>query len=307
MILFRVMTQKTISSQYRSRLHHKIINLCNEMELTLHDNYFGSKVYTNYQRVALIILYLRSGKSLRDFTSRLFESKWPHWLHLRQIVTKSTLQRWIKKFNLKFIRKLLSKISSKQSPSILAIDATGFQSWIRSDHYMKRLKDFGIIKDRKPHCKVDILVDVDSKIIHDFNIRVKPKHDIIGATSILKRLKHKKVLILGDRGYDSEPLHRLVIKQGSKLFVPIRDFKVKSPKGRNRKRCAIRIPEYGKRSIVENVIFCMKRKFRCLRSKHHYMKKREFGWMVITYNLEKLVKPIFWILSRSHLGQHWKN
>ena len=37
------------------------------MELSLHDNLFGSKIYTNYQRVALIVLFMRSQKALRKF------------------------------------------------------------------------------------------------------------------------------------------------------------------------------------------------------------------------------------------------
>ena len=67
--------QTEIISQYEIKLHEQIIKLCHSMELSLHDNHFGSKIYTNYQRVALIILYMQSQKALRKFTAELIESK----------------------------------------------------------------------------------------------------------------------------------------------------------------------------------------------------------------------------------------
>jgi len=75
--------QTTISSQYEIKLHEQIIKLCHSIELSLHDNILGSKIYTNYQRVALIVLFMRSQEALRKFTSELVESKWPRWLALK--------------------------------------------------------------------------------------------------------------------------------------------------------------------------------------------------------------------------------
>ena len=54
--------------------------------------------------------------------------------------------------------------------------------------------------------------------------------------------------------------------------------------------------------IIESVNFSLKSRFRSLRSKLHYMKKREFGWKVITYNLKKLSqidKSIIYLLKRA--------
>ena len=105
---------------------------------------------------------------------------------------------------------------------------------------------------------------------------------------MIKRIKHKKVLILADRGYDSEPLHKEVFDSGNLMYAPVRNFKVKRPKGKHRRRCIEKHPLYGRRNIIESVNFSLKSRFKSLRSKLHYMKKREFGWKIITYNLEKL-------------------
>ena len=65
--------------------------------MKLHDNKLGSKIYTNYQKFSLLILFMRSRKSLRDFTAELKESKWPRWLGLREIPSYRSLHNWLSK------------------------------------------------------------------------------------------------------------------------------------------------------------------------------------------------------------------
>ena len=86
--------QKQIYYQYENKLHKQIIKLCHSLELPLHYNKKGPKLFTNYQRVGLIILFLRSKKSLIEFIKELFESRWPIWLSLKEIPGKSTLHDW---------------------------------------------------------------------------------------------------------------------------------------------------------------------------------------------------------------------
>lgn len=284
--------QKQLTNQYEVELHCQILKVCHEMELSLHDNILGSKIFTNYQRVALIVLFQRSGKALRKFVSELKESLWPKWLGLKELVSKTTLHRWIKKFDVSFLRKILATTVAKQKPSLMAVDATGFDSWQRSRHYEKRLRQFGVHKKHDPYAKVDLLVDTENKLVHDWVLRVKPRHDILGASTMMKRFKHKDVLVLADKGYDSEPLHQEIAASGNLLYAPVRDFKVKKPKGLHRRRCSKGLENYHQRNIVESINFSLKSRFRSLRSKLHYMKKREFGWKIITYNMEKLSQSV---------------
>ena len=279
--------QTTIKNQYEIRLHEQIIKLFHKSDLRMHENFFGSKVYRNYQRIALIVLFQRSRKALRDFVSELKESLWVRWLGLQEIPSKSTLHNWIRKWDVSWTRNILKKTISEENPSLMAIDATGFDSWQRSRHYERRLRDFKVKNPNLPYAKADILVDTKNKLIYDVVLRVKPRHDTLGATTMIKRLKHKNVLILADRGYDSEPLHKLVVKSGNLMFAPIRDYHIKKLK-KHRKRCSKGHELYPQRNIVESVNFSLKSRFRFLRSRLHFMKKREFMWKVITYNLEKL-------------------
>ena len=83
----------------------------------------GPKTFTNYQRVALIILYHRSRKALRDFIAELYETLWPKWLGLKEIPGKSTLNDWMKLFKLDTIKNIHNLLVSKQKPEIMTIIA----------------------------------------------------------------------------------------------------------------------------------------------------------------------------------------
>jgi hypothetical protein len=230
------MIQTKISNQYETKLHDQILKVFHASGLKLNDNKFGSKVYSNYQRIALIVLFQRSGKALRNFVNELFESKWPRWLGLKEIPSYRTIHHWLTKWNLSWLRNILLTTVAKQKPKLMAIDATGFDSWQRSRHYEQRLKDFGVHKKHSPYAKVDLFIDTETKLVHDWVLRLKPRHDTLGASTMIKRFKQKNVLILADRGYDSEPLHEIVFVSGNTFYAPVRNFKVKRPGGRHRRR-----------------------------------------------------------------------
>lgn len=295
--------QKELYYQYKSKLHKQVNKLCHSLEIPLHDNHKGPKIYTNYQRVALIVLFMRSKKALREFISGLYESRWPIWLGLKEIPSKSTLHNWMKKFDMNFVRELIQESVAQYQPSLMAVDATGIDSWQRSRHYEKRIKQCGIREDYMPYAKASIIVDTNNKMVYEHNMKIKPRHDVVGAESMFKRLNFKHVLILGDKGYDSEPLHKIAEENGFLLYAPVRNSCRKSPRGKHRKRCARHPPPHkGMRSIVESVIRSLKSKIYSLKSRLHYMKKREFAWHILTYNLKvfaHLFQQMRWMIISS--------
>jgi hypothetical protein len=279
---------KTYINQFRNNLHEQIIKVCHSLKLELHFNHRGPKQFDNYQRVALIILYIRSKKSLRDFLEEFEENKWKNWLQFRHIPAKSTLHDWLKLFELKIIRELNKQLTKDILPVLTAIDGTGLDSNLSSKHYEKRLKDFGFFKPKNSYAKLDIWIDIKTLVILDFVLVMQPHHDVIAAEKIFKRNTLKNIEILADRGYDSEPLHKLIRENGGVLFAPVRN-KNKKTKGFFRKKCRI-LPEYmGKRSLVETVNSILKRvQITALRAKKAFMKKRELAWHVILYNMKRL-------------------
>ena len=285
--------QKELFYQYESKLHAEILKLCHKLEVPLHLNHFGSKKFTEYQRISLIVLFMRSRKALRDFVAELYESRWPMLLGLRDIPSKSTVHNWMKRLDMKTIRHLLS--ASVTQPTTAAVDATGIDSWQRTRHYDRRIGS-----PYMPFAKLDVFVDVDSQRVLDHVLRIKPRHDVHGAETMFKRTPWKDVFILADKGYDAEPLHGLVRERGNRLFAPVRTSSRSTPKGFYRKQCLDEPENKGRRSIVESVIRRLKTRIRCLRSRLHYMKKREMAWHILAYNLElfaQLLKQLRWLTA----------
>jgi hypothetical protein len=271
-------------NQYQNSMQKEFINLFHELGLPLYFNQKGNKQFSNYQRYTLIILYQRSKKSLRDFSSELKESRWISWLGLKKVPKKSTLHDWLKLFGMKVLRLMNSLVKPKNS-KLTAIDGSGVDSWQRSRHYQKRIND-----PPMPYAKIDLFIDVKKQMIIDFSIIAHREHDAKSATKIFKRNNLRELIILADRGYDSEPLHELVRKVFLFYFAPVRRSSRKRPNGRYRKLC-VELPKFmGQRSIVETIFSVLKRtQIISLRSKKNHMKKKEFAWHVILYNIRRKI------------------
>lgn len=282
------MTQKQINTQINNPMNQEFINVFHRLGLPKHFNHYGNKEFSNYQRVALIILFVRSKKSLRDFSKELYESLWIKWLHLRKIPAKSTIHDWLKLFSMKQIR-MLNTVLLNNKTELAAIDGTGFDSWQRSRHYAKRIGE-----PNMPYAKADLFIDVKTKQILDFSLETHKIHDAKVAKRIFKRCKIRGMKILADKGYDSEPLHELVRRRGAVMYAPVRQkcktSLRKRPKGRYRREC-LELPIFqGMRSIVETVNFMLKQtQIPTLRSKKSLMKKREFGWHIALFNMKRKI------------------
>jgi hypothetical protein len=190
-----------LTNQYQNRMQQEFLNLFHKLGLPLHFNHKGSKKFSNYQRLALIILYQKSKKSLRDFVNELNESKWISWLGLKKVPKKSTLHDWLKLFGMKALRLMNSLVKPKNS-KLTAVDGSGVDSWQRSRHYARRIGE-----PQMPYAKIDLFVDVEKQMIIDFSLIMKKEHDAKSATKIFKRNNLRDKTILGDGAYDSEPLH----------------------------------------------------------------------------------------------------
>jgi len=291
-------------------LEEELIKLFHSSDLPLHFNKTGNKEFTNYQRISIIILFQRSKKSLRVFIDEnLKESKWISYLGLKKIPKKSTLHDWLKIFNMKIIRKI-SKVLLPKEIKLTSIDGTGFDSWQRSRHYEKRAEEIKPLP-HMPYAKADLFIDVKTQIILDYNFITYREHDVKGAEKIFKRNQIKNIIGLGDKGYDSENLHEVARANGIIFYAPVRKmdkrgFSKQKPKGKHRRQC-VELPEfYGMRWINETVNSVLKRtQIHFLKSKKCFMKKREFGWQIILYNIKRKIKLssgetqsfIFWIIK----------
>lgn len=296
--------RQTILAHPSNKLENELVKLFHKSDLPLHFNKKGNKQFTNYQRCSIIILFKRSGKSIRQFIDEnLSESMWISWLGLKKIPKKSTLHDWLKMFSMKIIRQLCKLLIPKEV-KLTAIDSTGIDSWRRSKHYEKRCSEIGDIP-HMTYAKTSLFVDVESKIILDWDLVMSREHDVKIAERIFKRNTIKGIRGLGDKGYDSEPLHEIARANGIIFYAPLRKMdkkalKNKRPGGKYRRECAESPPEdKGMRSIVENSNYVLKgTQINYLRSKKHSMRERELGWHIIYFNIKKNI-----VLSDSKIIQ----
>lgn len=282
--------QTTLYPQHTEGMKKELINLFHESGLPLYFNKTGKKEFTNYQRISLLILFVRSKKSLRDFIDEdLAESKWVSWLDLKKTPRKSTIHDWMKMFKMKTVRKL-SKILSPKEIKTGIVDGTGIDSHQKSRHYEKRINDPPL-----PNSKADLFIDADWLSILDFSLINHKEHDVKIAERIFKRNKFDNIICLADKGYDSEPLHILARSRGITLYAPVRKTNKnssvkKKPKGKYRQAC-LKLPILmGKRSLVETVNSILKRRqISFLRNKKLHMKQKEFAWHVVLYNMRRKI------------------
>mgnify|MGYP001607559901 FL=1 len=161
-------------------------------------------------------------------------------------------------------------------------------------HYEKRVGEASI--PHMPYAKADLFIDVKTQMVLDFNFITYHEHDVKGAEKIFRRFSMQGLIVLADKGYDSEKLHEIVRNKKGVLYAPVRKMNKKAysynkPKGKYRRECVI-LPEFiGMRSINETVNSVLKRtQIHFLRSRKAFMKKREFGWHIILYNIKRKIK-----------------
>jgi len=294
-------------NQFYSNLHGEILKLCHSLKLKPHNFIRGSKLFNNYQRVAILILYIRSGKSLRIFCKEFVETKWSFWLQLRKCPKKSTLHDWFKSFSTTFIRKIFEFTISDLKPKIVAIDGSGIDTQYQSRYYQKRLDDFGFRKPKSPWHKLDIIVDIESKekFILDFSFLLYPRHDSKVAWQLFSRFKFRNVFVLADKAYWWFKLFKLLKSQNNILVVPPKKYKSKIPTHSKAVRTQIKTAFYENedlyslRNNVEGAFSSLKRVQKLhLRSKLHFMKKREMAWNIVWYNIrKKLSSHIIFIMK----------
>jgi transposase len=229
-------------------LVHKIKHLLHQIGAPKRLHHFGPKLYELWQHVFALFIKAECQLSYRRTTKFLRNLGF-------KVATKSTLQRYSAKLTMPFWQKLFNKTISKVS-SIVSMDGTGLERTKASEHYIHR------IDVKRPFCKgyhLSVIAGQDSKIL-SLRLRKRYTHDIVDAKYLAKRLFRKPKIVVMDKAYDSEKLHRYFDEQNIWSIAPV---KKNWRKGQLRKRLRDNFPKkiYNKRSRVESVFHAFKQKF----------------------------------------------
>ncbi len=256
---------------------------------------FSKHEFTNYQRFVLLINYIKENKPLREFVDWLKKkSTLPRFLQLKKIPSKSTLNSWFDMFDIELIKQKMRDFFKPKS-QIFAVDGTGLETENKGNYIKKR---FGL-RTKSNFNKFDAIVDIESKIILDFEFHYKQRHDLFVFDILLQRLRFNFKFLLADKGYYSFKIFKILKNKSIFYIVPPKNYGNKC-RGDNliRKqfhKCYYENEAlYPLRNIVECVFSALKRKeFRILKMKYRDI---EISWKVLAYNLRKSLLHIFILL-----------
>jgi len=232
----------------QNTLVNKVKHLLRKTNAPRFLHHFGPKIYQLWQHIFALFVKAECQFSYRRTTNFLRNLGF-------KVATKSTLQRYSSKLLLPFWQKMFYKTIFKIG-NIVSIDGTGLERTKTSEHYIHR------IDAKRPFCKgyhLSIIVGEKSKIL-SLRIRQKYCHDMKDVKYLTKRLLKKPKIILMDKGYDSEKLHRYFAIQNIRSIAPV---KKNWAKGQLRKNLKDNFPQklYNKRSRVESIFHALKQKF----------------------------------------------
>jgi len=250
---------------------------------------YSNKIYCNHQKLAIYILMQKLKTTTRGIASMLrASSDMRLHLGLHRTPVHSTIVRFIKK-----ARKYMSKILEIRQAVNVAVDSTGFELESKS-YYYRTVWNSNTRHKTKKFMKLSIAVDMDKQLILTHKIRKSRTHDTMDFKFLVKELKCKN--IVADKGYDSMSNRNFVARNlKARSHIPYRKNSGIAKRGR------LIIPMldkklYNKRSIIENIFFCIKRKYgSVLRNRSYATQKVELISKLITHNIDKMQYYILFI------------
>ena len=281
--------------------YKKVADFCYELfriaELPLYYSKFSNKLYSNFQK-----LYLLVYKQFRKFTyeelmTDLASNKSLRlYLGLPKLMDYTTLIKFGKQLPMQMLDKLVLAFKRLiPKPKKVAIDATGISLDNASPHYCKRI---GIPYLKRPFMKTTFIVDIENYIVLLCKMRKGHRHDTRDAKPQVKKLAlhYEPEVFYADRGYDDNKLFKLVWEKLG-AFPLILQKNMHIPKRRkhgNYRKLTCDTFDYGEylqRNKIETLNSMIKRRFNSnVKSKIDKTQRVEILCRVIAYNIDRLIR-----------------
>ena len=272
----------------------KALELCNR--IPRYFSKFSNKIFCNHQKLVLLILKQKLRTTYRELVEILKVSSIPLYIGLKRIPHHTTLVKFVKKIK----PNLLNFFLANKSADIVGIDATGFSVENRSKHYETRTA----LTSYRRYIKLSIIADLDKQLIMKQSIHKSPRHDNKDFMTLMHNIKAK--IVCADKGYDSNENHRFIMQDlKAKSLIAIKDYGDKKHKNwrKDWRKVAKRKfdeEEYHQRSKIETIFSCVKRKYGSrLRARNFYSQKKELLCKLIAYNIDRIIKNIFYLVRVS--------
>lgn len=166
---------------------------------------YSKKRYTLRQHVILLRLKVKKTTTYRALVDELIEMpRIRDALGLDSIPAASTLCKAFNRLEMVVWRVLLNvSLAGLPLNGVTGIDASGFERAHASAHYTKRT-NLSI-----QQLKTTLLVDTATTAVLDIHVTTTRKHDTQIAPQVVKRNSESITVLMGDKGYDGQNLHRL--------------------------------------------------------------------------------------------------
>ena len=255
------------------KLINKIKHFLKQTNAPIYLHRFGPKTYKLWQHVFALFIKANCQLSYRRTTKILRQLGFI-------VASKSTLQRYSAKLSLPFWKKLF-RLSFDNVGEIVSIDGTALEKTRPSEHYIRR------IDGKRPFHKgfhFSTAVGQDGKIV-SLRVRKSYTHDVRDVKNLYYNLPEKPKVILMDKGYDAEYVHKFFRQKGIFSVAPVRK---RAKHGFYRLNLKRKFPKelYNKRNIVESFFHAFKQKYgSCVNSKNIASARSEVYCRAIPHNI----------------------
>lgn len=232
-----------------TKLINKVKRLLKRLGCPRWLHHYGPKTYEFLEHLQALLIRIFCKLSYRR-VKQLFDL-----LGIR-CPSKSALQYTAKKLSSMFWQRVLTITSG--IPYLIAIDSTGLSRTNPSYYYLKRIDG----KMPKIPVKLSVAFDTRKKKFCSAKVRVLPCHDIKDVKVLLKKAKPK--VLVADKAYDANWLHKYCYENKIKVYVPIRKWGKPKHGSMSKRMLAakhFRLRTYHRRELVESGFSSIKRKF----------------------------------------------
>ena len=202
----------------------------------------------------------------------------------------TTLQKFRKRLPLSIWQKLLS-CTIKSHIEIAAIDGTSMQRTNPSEHYLKRIDREG--KNSTP-IFLNAMIDVVKRKFVSIRHHAKRAGEVPDVPYLVSHSMQEIELVLMDKAYDSEKLHRFLREEGIFSVAPVKKNWARGQLRKQLKEC-FDYALYWQRNLIESLFSALKRLFGTyLRGLTAKTQRAEIYMRLIAYNLDAIIKIIFY-------------
>jgi transposase len=256
------------------RLLHKVKRLLKKASMPRWFHRFGPKKFVFWQLFLGLLIkevfrlsYRRAMKFLNEFYAIEL-----HWTTLQKCRKRIPLSVW----------KLLLSCTNEGSINVAAIDGTSMQRTNPSEHYLKRI-------DREERISIPVymnaMIDVVRRKFLAVHHHSKKRSEVKDVLYLVDKVVQEIELIVMDKAYDSEKLHRTLRELGIFSIAPV---KKNWAKGQLRKQLKDYFDWclYWQRNLIESMFSALKRLFgnhlNCQKAK---TQRAEIYTRMIAYNI----------------------